>query len=326
MNVQEERLIDDILRENLAGPYCPWPRAVITTVGSPGIATLKARLRRIWSAGDYDRLSRYMEDGAESFYGRLPVRSGSRLLDVASGSGQLTLIAARHGVDATGVDVADNLVERARERARVEGLRAYFKEADAEALPFADATFDAVTSFFGAMFAPRPKLVARELLRVCRPGGIIAMANWTPRGFIGRLFKTIAKFIAPSGMPEPVLWGDEATVRERFGADVSNLELTRRNFVLNFPFPPTEVVRFFRLYHGPVNRAFASLNREGRTSLQAEMEELWSTYNLARGGFTKVDAEWLEVIAVRHRRKGLARLTASEISADEQLDWNSRQK
>jgi SAM-dependent methyltransferase len=299
MELQEERLIDEILWESAAGPYCPWPRTAINATGSPEIATLKSRLRRIWNAGDYDRLSRYMEDGAEGFYGRLAAQPGSTLLDVACGSGQLALIAARHGVDATGVDVAESLVARARERARVERLGAHFKEADTEALPFADASFDVVASHFGVIFAPRPELVTGELLRVCRPGGIIAMANWTPQGFIGQLFKTVSKFVAPSGMPEPVLWGDEATVRERFGAGVSSLELTRRNFVFNFPFPPSEVVRFFRLYHGPTNRAFASLNRAGRKSLQKEMEELWSTYNLARGGFTKVDAEWLEVIAVR---------------------------
>ena len=274
MNLQEDRLIDAILRESPVGPYCLWPRIVISATGSAGIATLKSRLRRIWSAGDYDRLSRYMEHGAEGFYGCLAVAPGSRLLDVACGSGQLALIAARHSVDSTGVDIADNLVERAQERARVEELNARLKEGDAEALPFADASFDVVASHFGVMFAPRPKLVAGELLRVCRPGGIIALANWTPQSFIGQLFKTVSNFVAPSGMPEPVLWGDEATVRERFGVGVSSLELTRRNFMFNFPFPPSEVVRFFRQYHGPTNRAFASLNRAGRTRLQT----IWKIY------------------------------------------------
>lgn len=292
MELAEKRLIDDVLARSLTnwGASVTWPLE---------IATLKSRLRRIWNAGDYDRISRFMEGGAQDFYSRLPVPPGSRLLDIACGSGGLALIAARHGVDATGVDVADNLVERARERARVEGLSAQFQEADAEALPFAAASFDVVTSLVGAMFAPRPELVAGELLRVCRPGGIIAMANWTARGFVGKLFKTISQFVALAGMPDPLLWGDEPTVRQRFGLGVSSLKLTRRNSVLSYPFPPNEVVRFFRLYHGPTNRAFASLNRAGRVSLEAEMEELWSTHNLARGGITKVDAEWLEVIAVR---------------------------
>ena len=152
------------------------------------------------------------------------VAPGCRLLDVGCGSGQLALIAAKDGLEVTGVDIASNLVERARVRAQAEGLRARFEEADAEALPFEDASFDVVTSLIGAMFAPRPDLVAKELLRVCEPGGTIAMANWTPQGFVGQMFKTVSTFIAPSGMPSPVLWGDETTVRERLGKGLSDLQ------------------------------------------------------------------------------------------------------
>jgi len=293
MELEEERLINEVLwlsRTSKYFPRGPWPEE---------IGPLKSRLRRIWNAGDYDRVSRYMQIEAEGFYRRLGVRPGSRLLDVACGSGQLALIAARNGVDATGIDIAENLVERARERARVEGLRARFQEADAEDLPFGDASFDAVTSVAGAMFAPRPEVAAGELLRVCRSGGLIAMANWTPEGFIGQMLRIISNFVAPPGMREPVLWGDEREVRALLGWGASSLEFERRNAVLNFPFPPDEVVRFFRLYHGPANRAFASLDRAGRLRLQAEMEELWSIHNVAKGGFTKVDAEWLEVVARR---------------------------
>jgi SAM-dependent methyltransferase len=293
MTLEQERLINEVLWLGRARKYFPggpW---------SAEIAPLKSRLWRIWNAGDYDRVSSYMQIEAEGFYRRLAVPPGSRLLDVACGSGQLALIAARNGVDATGIDIAEHLIERARERTRVEGLSASFHEADAEDLPFADADFDVVTSVAGVMFAPRPEVAAKELLRVCRRGGIIAMANWTPQGFIGQMFRIISTFVAPSGMREPVLWGDETEVRQLLGASVSRMEYTRRNAVLNFPFPPGEVVRFFRLYHGPVNRAFASLNRAGRLSLQGQMEGLWSTHNLAQGGFTKVDAEWLEVIATR---------------------------
>jgi hypothetical protein len=156
-----------------------------------------------------------------------------------------------------------------------------------------------VASVAGIIFAPRPEVAAREFLRVCRRGGIVAMANWTPEGFIGQLFSTISDFVSPPGMREPVLWDDETEVRALLGPGVSSLELTRRNTVLNFPFPPGEVVRFFRLCHGPTNRAFAALNRAGRLRLQAEMEELWSSRNVAQGGFTKLDAEWLEVVAKR---------------------------
>jgi SAM-dependent methyltransferase len=261
--------------------------------------TLKSRLKDIWMAGDYDRFSRYMEHDASEFYERLNVPPGCSLLDVACGSGQLALLAARDGAKVTGVDIATNMVERARARAKAAGLDARFEEADAEALPFEDGSFDVVTSLIGAMFAPQPELVAKELLRVCCPGGTIAMANWTPQGFVGQMFKTIARFIAPSGMPSPLLWGEEATVRERLGGGVSNLTLTRRMYTFNYPFSPSEVVDFFWSYYGPTNRAFASLDQEGQKKLHGELERLWSDYNLAGGGLTVVAAEYLEVIATR---------------------------
>ena len=270
-----------------------------TLAALPEIESLKSRLRTTWMAGDYDRFSRYMEHDTRSFYERLDVPPGAHLLDVACGSGQLALIAAREGVGVPGVDIAENLIDRARARAAAEGLNARFQVADAEALPFQDASFDVVVSVIGAMFAPRPHLVARELVRVCGPGGTIAMANWSPAGFVGRMFRTIAKFIAPSGMPSPVLWGDEATVRERLGPHVSQLSLTRRHYQLNYPFPPSDVVNFFRLFYGPTNRAFASLDRAGRKNLHQELETLWSTHNRAQDGITLVDAEYLEVIATR---------------------------
>lgn len=261
--------------------------------------SLKARLKQTWMAGDYDRFSRYLEGGAREFYERLAVPPGSRLLDVGCGSGQLALMAAKDGLDVTGVDIASNLIERARARAQAEGLRVRFEEADAEALPFEDASFDAVVSLIAAMFAPRPDFVAKELLRVCTPGGTIAMANWTPQGFVGQMFKAVSKFIAPSGMPAPVLWGDEATVRERFGQGLAELHLTKRQYLFSYPFPPSEVVEFFRLYYGPTNRAFASLDGGGREQLHQELETLWSAHNRAGLGCTMVLAEYLEVIGVR---------------------------
>jgi SAM-dependent methyltransferase len=250
-------------------------------------------------AGDYDRFSRYMEQGAREFYERLEVTPGSQFLDVGCGSGQLALIAAKDGLRVTGVDIAGNLIERARVRAEAEGLKARFEEADAEALPFEDGSFDVVASLIGAMFAPRPDLVARELLRVCSPGGTIAMANWTPQGFIGQMFKTIAAFIAPSGMPSPVLWGDETTVGERLGKGLSDLALVRRQYRFSYPFPPAEVVEFFRLYYGPTQQAFASLDQDGREGLSRELEALWSAHNRAGNGCTMVFAEYLEVIGIR---------------------------
>ncbi|MBL8041772.1 MAG: class I SAM-dependent methyltransferase [Nitrospira sp.] len=260
---------------------------------------LKQTLQQIWTAGDYDRFSRYLEGGAREFYERLPVAPGAMLLDVGCGSGQLALIAAKDGLEVTGVDIAPNWVERARARAQAEGLRVRFDQGDAEALPYADKSFDLVVSILGAMFAPRPDLVAQELLRVCVPGGTVAMANWTPQGFVGRMFKIVAKFIAPSGMPSPVLWGEEAMVRERLGAGLSSLHMARRVYRLDYPFPPAEVVDFFRQYYGPINRAFASLDESGQERLRAELELLWSQHNRVQGGATVVEAEYLEVIGTR---------------------------
>ena len=270
----------------------------ITTI-APEIDGLKARLKETWAAGNYDYFSRYMEQGARIFYEQLDIPPGSELLDVACGSGQVALWAARDGVRVTGVDIAPNLVERARARASAEGLHARFIEGDAEALPFEDASFDVVTSLIGAMFAPRPHLVARELLRVCSPGGTIAMGNWTREGFVGQMFKTFAKFIAPSGMPAPVLWGDETVVRERLGHGISDLKMTRRYHSFDYPFPPAEVVEFFRQFYGPTNRAFESLNETDARKLCEELEALWSAHNRAGDELTVVQAEYLEVIATR---------------------------
>ena len=270
-----------------------------TITMTPEVSGLKARLKDTWMAGDYDHFSRYMEQGARMFYEQLDVPAGCELLDVACGSGQVALWAARDGVRVTGVDIAPNLVRRAQARADAEGLKARFLEGDAEALPFEDASFDVVLSLVGAMFAPRPELVARELLRVCSPGGTIAMGNWTREGFIGQMFTTFAKFIAPSGMPAPVLWGDEAVVRERLGHGVSDLAMTRRQYSFNYPFPPADVVEFFRQYYGPTNRAFASLSEADAKKLRADLEELWSAHNRGGKELTVVSSEYLEVIAVR---------------------------
>ena len=268
-------------------------------IQTPDAGALKTRLRETWMAGDYDRFSRPMEQGARAFYRRLGVPAGARLLDVGCGSGQLALMAARDRVRVTGVDIAENLIERAQARANAERLEAHFEVADAEDLPYPDESFDFVVSLIGAMFAPRPGLVAHELTRVCAPGGTLAMANWTAEGFIGQMFRTIAKFIAPPGMPSPLLWGDEATVRERLGTRVTRLDLARREYTFNYPFPPAEVVEFFGLYYGPMHKAFTSLDPEQLGNLRGDLVALWSAHNRADGGMTLVNAEYLEVIATR---------------------------
>ncbi len=261
---------------------------------------LKTRLKATWMTGDYDLFSRYMEKDAEVFFRRLGIQPGTRLLDVGCGAGQLAVIAARAGAQVTGCDISTNWLENARARAAAEGLHITFEEGDAESLPYKDGQFDAVVSLIGAMFAPRPDRVAAELTRVCRPGGLIAMANWTPSGFIGQMFKTIAKHIAPSGMPSPVLWGDESTVRERLHDGVADLKLTRRMYHFDYPFSPDAVVEFFRTNYGPMSRAFASLDLRGQENLRCELVSLWSANNKAEDdAATSVEAEYLEVIATR---------------------------
>src|SRR6476469_10581253 len=190
---------------------------------------LKTRLKATWMSGDYDVFARYMEKDAEVFYQRLGIKPGTRLLDVGCGAGQLALIAARAGAKVTGCDIATNWLEQARTRAAAEGLDITFEEGDAEALPYEDGQFDAVVSMFGAMFAPRPELVAAELTRVCRAGGTIAMANWTPSGFIGLMFKVTGKHVPPPpNRPSPIKWGEEQTVRERLRDGIADLKVTSK--------------------------------------------------------------------------------------------------
>src|SRR5690349_17875140 len=193
-----------------------------------GLEQLKQRMRGTWMAGDFGQIARYSAQGAEEFVSRLPISPKMRVLDVACGTGNLAIPAARKGADVTGIDIAPNLLEQARARAAEEGLKATFEEGDAERLPYPDAHFDVVMSMFGAMFAPRPEQAASELARVCRPGGIIAMANWTPEGFVGQMFALSARYVPPpQGIPAPVLWGKENTVRERLGPYASNIGTKR---------------------------------------------------------------------------------------------------
>jgi SAM-dependent methyltransferase len=275
---------------------------------------LKTRLKTTWMTGDYDLFSRYMEKDAELFFRRLGITPGTTLLDVGCGAGQLALIAARAGAKVTGCDICTNWIEKARTRAAAEGLEITFEEGDAESLPYEDGQFDAVVSLIGAMFAPRPELVAAELKRVCRPGGMIAMANWTPGGFVGQMFKTIARHIAPSGMPSPVSWGDEGTVRERLRDGISELKCSRHFYSFEYPFPPDEVVEFFRTNYGPMSRAFASLDPKGQDQLRTELVSLWSEHNKGLDGTTKVNAEYLEVIATRSPDVDDARTTRKSVS------------
>jgi SAM-dependent methyltransferase len=267
---------------------------------SSELSALKTRLKATWIAGDFEEIAKYYATQAEDFIKRLKLSPGTKVLDVACGTGNTALPAARAGADVTGIDLAPNLVEKARENARVQGLQAKFEEGDAEALPYVDGAFDTVVTMFGAMFAPRPDLVAAELKRVCRPGGRIAMASWTPSGFIGQMFKTATKYVPPPpGMASPVLWGVEETVRERFAAGISKLEIKAQKIDWVFPFSPADVVEHFRLYYGPTQKAFGVLDEEKQAALRKDLEELWASHNRATDGTTDVEAEYLEVVAVR---------------------------
>src|SRR5579859_7132205 len=189
------------------------------------IEQLKASMRATWMAGDFGVVAKTIAAAAEGFVARLPVSPGARVLDVACGTGNSAIPMARRGTIVTGVDIAPNLLEQARERAAAEGVEVTFDEGDAEQLPYADASFDAVVTMFGAMFAPRPALFASELARVLRPGGLLAMANWNPAGFTGKMFKVGAGHVPPPpGIAPPVLWGDDATVRERLAPYFTNIE------------------------------------------------------------------------------------------------------
>ena len=267
---------------------------------TPEMESLKARLKATWMAGDYGHFAKYLEPGALQFLERLAVAPGTRMLDVGCGAGQIAIPAARAGARVTGVDIASNSIEQARAWARAEKLDVRFEEGDAEMLRYDDASFDLVVSLIGAMFAPRPERVAAELLRTCRPGGRIVMANWTPEGFVGQMFKTIGKHLPPPPlMPSPLLWGKEAVVHERLGDGTASLQVTRRLYPFHYPFSPPEVVEHFRTYYGPTNRAFAALDEARQLALRGDLEQLWTEHNQATDGSTRYESEYLEVVAVR---------------------------
>ena len=273
--------------------------AIAAPVSAPDALT--DRVRATWTSGDFGRIARGYESGAAEFIARLELARGESVLDVACGTGNLTVPAARTGAAVTGIDIAPNLVAQADARAAAEGLSITLDVGNAEQLPYGRADFDTVVTMFGAMFAARPELVAAELLRVARSGGRIAMANWTPEGFVGEMLRTTVKYApAPAGVPSPLLWGRDEIVRERLGAGTSSLSVVRRLITFEYPFSPAQVVNEFRLWYGPTLRAFASLDEAGRDGLRRDLEKLWSDHNRATDGTTRVQSEYLEVVgAVR---------------------------
>jgi SAM-dependent methyltransferase len=267
---------------------------------TPEMQALKSRLKAAWEDGDYAHFAKEMEAGADEFLSRLSVPAGTKVLDIGCGTGQTAIPLAKRGAQVTGVDIASNLILSARSRAAEAGVDVRFDEGDAEELPYPSQSFDLVLSLIGAMFAPRPDLVASEMLRVCRPGGVLVMANWTPEGFAGQIFKTIAKHVPPSPlMPSPLLWGNEAVVRERFGTDVVSLTAVKQQYPFHYGMPSADVVEFFRMYYGPTHRAFAALDGDAQARLRSDLEALWRSHNVATDGTTKYTAEYLHVTAIR---------------------------
>lgn len=271
-----------------------------TTKMTTEMEQLKTKLRATWIAGDFAEIAKAIEDGAEEFVTRLGIRKGMRVLDVACGNGNTVIPAAWLGAEVTGVDIAPYLIEQAIARAEAAGVSVEFDVGDVEALPYEDESFEAVITMFGAMFAPRPNVTASELIRVCRPGGMIAMANWTPEGFIGQMFKTTGKHVAPpAGMASPLLWGDENTVRDRLADGIADLSLVRRKIDFVFLMNPAEVVEHFRLYYGPTQKAFEALDAARQSELRNDLEHLWTAHNRVSDGTTRVESEYLEVKAIK---------------------------
>ena len=263
---------------------------------------IKSAMRATWMAGDFGMVAKTIAAPADGFVSQLPVTSGIRALDVATGTGNVALPLARRGAVVTGLDLVPDLLRQARERAAAEGLQIQFDEGDAEAMPYADASFDLVTTMFGAMFAPRPALVAAELARVLKAGGTLAMGNWNPASFTGKMFRVGAKHVPPPpGIAPPVLWGDPATVTERLFPYFTHIETAIQPIEFHFSDSPAAAVAFFREYFGPTKMAFSRLDAAGQAALQADLEALWAGENVSDDPEhrTLINNEYLLVKATR---------------------------
>jgi SAM-dependent methyltransferase len=273
--------------------------AEIQKPGQLDLEALKARQQGAWSSGDYAVVGTTLQIVGEQLCEALDVSAGKRVLDVAAGNGNVTLAAARRWCDVVSTDYVPSLLERGRLRAAAESLSVKFQEADAEALPFAEASFDVVVSTFGVMFTPNQDKAAAELLRVCKSGGKIGLANWTPEGFIGQLFKTLGKYLPPpAGAKSPALWGTEARIREMFGAAAVSITAERLNF--NFRYrSPEHFLDVFKNYYGPMLKAFAALDAANQHGLRNDLLALIARMNRAEDGTMVVPSEYLEIVIAK---------------------------
>ncbi len=276
----------------------------VSTTGAPhppgaDLDAVKTRQRAAWSSGDYAVVGTTLQIVGEELCEALDVRSGQRVLDVAAGNGNASLAAARRWCDVVSTDYVPALLDRARERADAEHLTIDFREADAEALPFPSESFDVVMSTFGVMFTPNQERAAAELVRVCKRGGKIGLANWTPDGFIGQLFKTIGKHVPPpAGVSSPARWGTRTRLAELFDADASTIDVAERHFVLRYP-SPEHFLTLFRTYYGPVLKAFAALPETAQPALASDILELIARFDRAGDGTMATPSEYAEVIVTR---------------------------
>lgn len=277
-------------------------------VMTPEMSALKAKLKDTWNSGDFGKIAESFVDGAEAFVERLNLTEGTNVLDVACGTGNQSIPAARAGAKVTGVDIAPILIEKARQRAESEKVEIDFSEGDAESLDFDDASFDVVMSMFGAMFAPRPEKVAAELVRVCRPGGMIAMGNWPSDSFIGQMFKIVGSYVPPpAGMPSPLLWANQDTVRERFGRSASLVRFATRTLSFRYPFGVSETIDLWLKFYGPTFKAYNALDDAGKEGLRRDLIRLWEQNNLATDGSTHVKSDYLEVLVFKAQTNGNGR-------------------
>jgi ubiquinone/menaquinone biosynthesis C-methylase UbiE len=260
---------------------------------------LKTRQMAAWASGDYAVIGTTLQLVGELLAEACDLRCDERVLDVAAGNGNATLAAARRGAKVTSTDYVASLLERGADRARAERLVVKFQDADAEALPFDDASFDAVLSTFGVMFAPDHAKSAGELARVCRPGGRIGLANWTPDGFIGQLFQTLGRHLPPPpGVQSPALWGTEAHLKQLFGDSAASIAVTPRIF--NFRYrSPAHFIEVFRTWYGPVHKAFAALPAQGAEALEKDLTELMNRLNRAGPDSLIIPSEYLEIVVTR---------------------------
>jgi ubiquinone/menaquinone biosynthesis C-methylase UbiE len=270
---------------------------VTATSTTPDLSVVKSKQQQTWSSGDYSVIAARIVLASERLANAADLRAGSQVLDVACGSGNATIAAARHNTRAVGIDYAPTLLEDARARAEAEGLDVEFRLGDAEELPCADGSFDVVLSVFGSMFAPDHNRTASEMVRVARPGGRIALASWTPDGFIGQMFGVIRAHVpGPAGLQSPMLWGNEEHLVQIYGDAVADIASVTKVQTFRHT-SPEEFVEFFRRWYGPTLAAFAALDESGRKSLATGLADLAREWDRNKdGGSICLPSEYLETV------------------------------